>query len=82
MFKDEKGITLVALVVTIIILLILAGVALTIALQDNGLFHYSSNAAAAYKEEATKEGTTLNTAENALTQLYHNYLLDTNQVAK
>ena len=34
----EEGITLIALVVTIIILLILAGVTLNIALSDNGLF--------------------------------------------
>ena len=33
----EKGITLVALVVTVIILLILAGVTLNIVLGDNGL---------------------------------------------
>ena len=35
---DEKGITLVALVVTVIILLILAGVTINIALSENGLF--------------------------------------------
>lgn len=36
--KEEHGITLVALVVTIIILLILAGVTINMALGDNGLF--------------------------------------------
>ena len=37
-FKRNKGITLVALVVTIVIMLILAGVTLNIALGENGLF--------------------------------------------
>lgn len=36
--KNQKGITLVALVITIIILIILAGVTITLALQQNGLF--------------------------------------------
>ena len=37
MFKEERGITLVALVVTIIVLLILAGVTITLALGSNGV---------------------------------------------
>ena len=40
----EKGITLIALVVTIIILLILAGVTLNIALSGNGLFERAKDA--------------------------------------
>lgn len=72
MFKKEKGITLVALVVTIIILLILAGVALTIALSENGLFHYSQNAAATYKESATNEQKTMNESETLINQLFQN----------
>ena len=35
--KNEKGITLVALVVTIIILLILASVSINLTLGDNGI---------------------------------------------
>ena len=37
MFKKEKGITLVALVVTIVVLLILAGVSISLVLGPNGL---------------------------------------------
>lgn len=37
MLKNKKGITLVALVVTIVILLILAGVSINLILSDNGL---------------------------------------------
>ena len=38
MKKQEKGITLVALVVTIIVLLILAGIAINLTIGNNGLF--------------------------------------------
>ena len=51
----EKGITLVALVVTIIILLILAGVTLSLALGQTGLFSKAQNAADRYKSAQTKE---------------------------
>ena len=45
----NKGITLVALVVTIVIMLILAGVTLNIALGDNGLFKMTRQAVNRYK---------------------------------
>ena len=38
MKKQEKGITLVALVVTIIVLLILAGIAISLTIGNNGIF--------------------------------------------
>ena len=43
--KQIQGITLIALVVTIVILLILAGVALSLTVGDNGLFRRAQNAA-------------------------------------
>ena len=52
---QEKGITLIALVVTIIILLILAGVTLNIALSDNGLFSKTRDAADKYKQAQSDE---------------------------
>ena len=51
----EKGITLIALVVTIIILLILAGVTLNIALSDNGLFNKAKKAADDYNQKSIEE---------------------------
>ena len=55
--KKEKGITLVALVVTIIILLILAGVTLNMAMSRSGLFDRAVNATEKYKiaQEDEKE---------------------------
>ena len=52
---QERGITLIALVVTIIILLILAGVTLNIALSDNGLFSKTQEAADKYKKAQEDE---------------------------
>jgi len=40
--KDIKGITLIALVVTIIVLLILAGVTINIILGEGGIFERAS----------------------------------------
>ena len=45
MFKQEKGITLVALVITIIVLLILAGVSISLVAGDNGILTKSKTAA-------------------------------------
>ena len=44
MFKKENGITLVALVVTIVVLLILAGVSISLVLGQNGLINNAKEA--------------------------------------
>ena len=51
----EKGITLIALVVTIVILLILAGVTLNMAISQNGLFSRAKNSADQYKKAQKDE---------------------------
>ena len=51
----EKGITLIALVVTIVILLILAGVTLNLSLSQNGLFSRAQNATDKYKKAQDDE---------------------------
>ena len=52
---QEKGITLIALVVTIIILLILTGVTLNMALSDNGLFKKAKEAVKRYDTASEME---------------------------
>ena len=59
----EKGITLVALVVTIIILLILAGVTLDMVLSQNGLFSRAQNAVEMYKKAQEDEEKMLDNLE-------------------
>ena len=54
----NKGITLVALVVTIVILLILAGITITMVLGENGIISQAQLAA-----ERTKIGEYENTSE-------------------
>lgn len=44
MFKKEKGITLVALVITIIVLLILAGVTISLVVSDDGVINKAQDA--------------------------------------
>lgn len=50
-FKIEKGITLVALVITIIILLILAGVTISLVIGENGLISKSKMAVGKYNDK-------------------------------
>ena len=69
----EQGITLIALVVTIIILLILAGVTLNIALSDNGLFSKAKKAADDYNKRALEEELQILYAEQQ-TENYKNNL--------
>ena len=55
--KNERGITLVALVITIIVLLILAGVTLSMVMGDSGIFG---------KANSAKEKTQLSNAEETI----------------
>ncbi len=65
----EKGITLIALVVTIIILLILAGVTLTTALSQNGLFQRAKIVVEKYKEAEADEVEKLGEVEKELDKI-------------
>ncbi|MBP3255043.1 MAG: hypothetical protein J6M60_00925 [Clostridia bacterium] len=53
--KNQEGITLVALVITIIILIILAGITLSIVLGENGLIAKAQKGAGDYKAAAGEE---------------------------
>ena len=63
---QERGITLIALVVTIIILLVLAGVTLNIALSDNGLFSKAKEATEDYNDKSIEEKIKLLYAEQEI----------------
>ena len=56
--KEQKGITLIALLITIIILLILAGVAIT-AIRENDIVSKANGAVEKYEDEADAEHSTL-----------------------
>lgn len=52
--KNQKGITLIALIITIIVMLILVSVSITIAIQT-GLFKSASDATKNWNEAQTNE---------------------------
>ncbi len=58
--KSNKAITLVALIITIIILLILAGVSLSMILGENGLINKAQSSVNAYQETSNNEQNFLN----------------------
>ena len=64
--KQVKGITLIALVVTIIVLLILAGVAISLTIGQNGIFARAQNAVNVYEQAATNEQQELGKAEDIM----------------
>lgn len=63
MKKNEKGITLVALVITIIVLLILAGVALSMVAGNEGILTKAETAVTKTTESTAKEQVELMVAE-------------------
>ena len=53
--KTEKGITLISLIITIVILMILVGVTIN-AIKGDGIIAYADNAVDAYNQAQTEEG--------------------------
>ena len=66
--KKNRGITLVALVITIIILLILAGISIT-AITQTGLFEKAKQAKNAMENAETKENTILSDYDNKINEI-------------
>ena len=66
--KKNRGITLVALVITIIILLILAGISIT-AITQTGLFENAKQAKNAMENAETKENTILLDYDNKINEI-------------
>ena len=64
MIKEERGITLVALVVTIVILLILAGVSLNLVIGNEGILTRSKEATNKYEKQAENEQQGLNDVDD------------------
>ena len=57
--SKEKGITLLAMVITIIVLLILAGIVIRTITSDDGVINKASNARNAYEKAGKDENTAL-----------------------
>ena len=67
--KNQKGITLIALVVTIVVLLILAGVAIAMLRGDNGILTEATKASDSTKKAEAEEA--INNAINEGTTAYY-----------
>ena len=76
MFKKEKGITLVALVVTIIVLLILAGVTISLTMSGNGIFDKSREASKKYVNASNQEQEQLTSAADTMQNTMNEYGLN------
>ena len=72
MKKGETGITLVALVVTIIVLLILAGVAISLSIGNNGIFKRAQNATDIWKNAEKNEQVEMQEVANFIDGLGEN----------
>ena len=72
MLKGQKGITLVALVITIIVLLILAGVTITLTLGENGIFKTAEKAGENYTQAQREELEGLNAFQNTVDRVIEN----------
>ena len=70
MLNNKKGITLIALVVTVVVLIILAGVSINAVLGDNGIIKKANQAASVTKEEEVKEAINRTILEFYLTNDY------------
>ena len=67
--NQNKGITLVALVVTIVVLLILAGVGLNLVIGENGLIQHAKSVETKWREAEEKEQKYLNTYEDKIEEV-------------
>ena len=69
MFKKERGITLVALVVTIVVLLILAGISLSLILGNYGVVTKANEGRTNYANASAEEQQTLTNADNYIYEI-------------
>lgn len=67
--KQQKGITLIALVITIVVLIILAGVAISLTLTDNGIFNRARQGRDMYSNAAGKESDQINKVDGLVNDL-------------
>ena len=83
--KGNKGITLIALVVTIIILIILAGISINLVLGENGIIQKSKSAKELSEEQTAKEKLSIElqsllvnkeTSKNYNDEIFDEYLIN------
>lgn len=78
MLKGQKGITLVALVITIIVLLLLAGVALATLSGQGNIIGNAENAVNQYQNTAGADQNIINAVDEMLQKYLTNYMATQN----
>ena len=76
--RKEKGITLIALIITVVVLLILAVVSIS-TIQNHGIIEHANSTTTKYEEEADKEKDTLQSYEKFENQYMNELLGENNQ---
>ena len=76
--RDTKGITLIALIITIIVLLILAGVTLSLTLGERGIFRVAKDASKNYLNAQAEEQIGLNEFDKEVDKIIGNNPPQTN----
>ena len=76
--KNQKGITLVALVITIIVLLILAGVSISLVVGQNGVLTQASNAVNTNEKASVKQNVEMGVA-SCVANFWNAYSTDTSK---
>lgn len=71
MLREERGITLVALIITVIILVILAAVTI-ITMQNSNMIKYALEGTQKYQNAQIDEENTINTFENTISTTLQN----------
>ena len=72
MLKGQKGITLIALVITIVILIIIATITVSITLSQSGLFSRTHTAVNEYKYSEEEEQKSLTNVEHFVNDIIKN----------
>lgn len=73
--KEETnvGITLISLIITVVVMLILVGVAINLSIGNNGIFKKSDEGAQIYKNATNNESVSLNSIEQEMGELISKY---------
>ena len=72
--KSIKGITIISLVITIIVLLILSGVAINLSLGQEGIFKKVKNATEKYANASNNEIKEINNFSNTIENYINDYM--------
>ena len=71
--KEKRGITLIALAVTIVVILILAGVTIDAVFSENGIINKAKEAANAMNNAVANDQTSLNELFNELNDVMNGW---------